>query len=51
MSNPIISLNNVVKEFTIGGGFASEDRFKALQGVSFDLYKGRTRACWGVRMR
>ncbi|UUM31924.1 ATP-binding cassette domain-containing protein [Vibrio japonicus] len=47
MSNPIISLNNVVKEFTIGGGFASEDRFKALQGVSFDLYKGRTLALVG----
>lgn len=47
MSNPIISLNNVVKEFTIGGGFASEERFKALQGVSFDLYKGRTLALVG----
>lgn len=47
MSNPIISLNNVVKEFTIGGGFAAEERFKALQGVSFDLYKGRTLALVG----
>ncbi|CAK4074802.1 ATP-binding cassette domain-containing protein [Vibrio sp. 16] len=47
MSEPIIRLNNVVKEFTIGGGFASEERFKALQGVSFDIYKGRTLALVG----
>ncbi|WP_159737652.1 ATP-binding cassette domain-containing protein [Vibrio atypicus] len=47
MSEPILSLSNVVKEFTIGGGFASEERFKALQGVSFDLYKGRTLALVG----
>ena len=38
MSQPIIQLNNVVKEFTIGGGFAAQDRFKALQGVSFSLH-------------
>ncbi|EGA71504.1 oligopeptide transport ATP-binding protein OppF [Vibrio sinaloensis DSM 21326] len=47
MSDPILSLRNVVKEFTIGGGFASEERFKALQGVSFDIHKGRTLALVG----
>ncbi|NUW70664.1 ATP-binding cassette domain-containing protein [Vibrio coralliilyticus] len=47
MSQPIIQLNNVVKEFTIGGGFASQDRFKALQGVSFSLHKGKTLALVG----
>lgn len=47
MSQPIIQLNNVVKEFTIGGGFAAQDRFKALQGVSFSLYKGKTLALVG----
>lgn len=47
MSEPILSLKNVVKEFSIGGGFASEERFKALQGVSFDIYQGRTLALVG----
>ncbi|MDA0149833.1 ATP-binding cassette domain-containing protein [Vibrio sp. LaRot3] len=47
MSEPIIQVNNIVKEFTIGGGFSSVERFKALQGVSFDLYKGRTLALVG----
>ena len=47
MSQPIIQLNNVVKEFTIGGGFAAHDRFKALQGVSFSLHKGKTLALVG----
>ncbi|KOO14943.1 peptide ABC transporter ATPase [Vibrio xuii] len=42
MSEPIIQLNNVVKEFTIGGGFSSVDTFKALQGITLNLYKGRT---------
>ncbi|MGD8110384.1 ATP-binding cassette domain-containing protein [Vibrio sp. TRT 21S02] len=47
MSEPIISLHNVVKEFTIGGGFASQEQFRALQGVSFNLHKGRTLALVG----
>ncbi|PAU40254.1 dipeptide/oligopeptide/nickel ABC transporter ATP-binding protein [Vibrio coralliilyticus] len=47
MSQPIIQLNNVVKEFTIGGGFAAQDRFKALQSVSFSLHKGKTLALVG----
>ncbi|NOH60532.1 ATP-binding cassette domain-containing protein [Vibrio sp. RE88] len=47
MSQPIIQLNNVVKEFTIGGGFAVQDRFKALQGVSFSIHKGKTLALVG----
>lgn len=47
MSQPIIQLSNVVKEFTIGGGFAAQDRFKALQGVSFSLHKGKTLALVG----
>ncbi len=44
---PIIQVNNIVKEFTIGGGFSSVERFKALQGVSFNLYAGRTLALVG----
>lgn len=47
MSQPIIQLNNVVKEFTIGGGFASVERFKALQGITLNLHKGRTLALVG----
>ncbi|MGF1909436.1 ATP-binding cassette domain-containing protein [Vibrio kasasachensis] len=47
MSEVIIELNNIVKEFTIGGGFSSVERFKALQGVSFSLRKGRTLALVG----
>ncbi|EEX94789.1 oligopeptide transport ATP-binding protein OppF [Vibrio orientalis CIP 102891 = ATCC 33934] len=47
MSDPIIQLNNVVKEFTIGGGFSSVDTFKALQGITLNLYKGRTLALVG----
>ncbi|WP_162047640.1 ATP-binding cassette domain-containing protein [Vibrio taketomensis] len=47
MMEPIIQVNNIVKEFTIGGGFSSVERFKALQGVSFNLYAGRTLALVG----
>ncbi len=47
MSEPIIRLNNVVKEFTVGGGFAKEERFRALQGISFDIYAGKTLALVG----
>lgn len=47
MSQPIIQLCNVVKEFTIGGGFASVERFKALQGITLNLHKGRTLALVG----
>lgn len=34
MSQPIIQMKNVIKEFTVGGGFAKEETFRALQGVS-----------------
>ncbi|CAH0535735.1 Vitamin B12 import ATP-binding protein BtuD [Vibrio stylophorae] len=44
---PVISVQNVVKEFTIGGGFSSVDKFRALDDVSFDLYAGRTLALVG----
>ncbi|WP_394126739.1 ABC transporter ATP-binding protein [Vibrio hepatarius] len=47
MSEPIIQLNNVVKEFNIGGGFSSVDTFKALQGITLNLHKGRTMALVG----
>ncbi|MFM2587489.1 ATP-binding cassette domain-containing protein [Vibrio sp. TBV020] len=47
MSEPIIQLNNVVKEFSIGGGFSSVDSFKALQGITLSLHKGRTLALVG----
>ncbi len=47
MSEPVISVRNVTKEFTIGGGFSSTEKFKALQGVSFDLYAGKTLALVG----
>lgn len=47
MSEPIILVNDIVKEFNIGGGFSSVERFKALQGVSFNLHKGRTLALVG----
>ena len=47
MDKPLIQVKNIVKEFTVGGGFAKEDTFKALQGISFDLYAGRTLALVG----
>ncbi|WP_194436964.1 ATP-binding cassette domain-containing protein [Vibrio fluminensis] len=47
MSEPIIQVNDIVKEFNVGGGFSSVERFKALQGVSFNLHKGRTLALVG----
>lgn len=47
MNTPIIEVKNVVKEFTVGGGFARTEQFRALQGVSFNLYAGRTLALVG----
>ncbi|MUL18124.1 ABC transporter ATP-binding protein [Aliivibrio fischeri] len=47
MTQPLIEVKNVVKEFTIGGGFAKEENFKALQGISFNLYAGKTLALVG----
>ncbi|CAH1540047.1 Oligopeptide transport ATP-binding protein OppF [Vibrio jasicida] len=47
MSEPIIQMKNVIKEFKVGGGFAKEETFRALQGVSFDLYAGKTLALVG----
>ena len=38
MSQPIFQVKNLVKEFTVGGGFGKEEIFRALHGVSFDLY-------------
>ena len=47
MQKPIIQVKNVVKEFTVGGGLGKEDIFRALHGVSFDLYAGKTLALVG----
>ncbi|MBR9786924.1 MAG: ABC transporter ATP-binding protein [Vibrionaceae bacterium] len=47
MNQPIIQMKNVVKEFKVGGGLAKEETFRALQGVSFDLYAGKTLALVG----
>ncbi|MGF1752667.1 ATP-binding cassette domain-containing protein [Vibrio makurazakiensis] len=47
MRQPIIQVNNIVKDFTVGGGFGKEEIFRALQGVSFDLYAGKTLALVG----
>lgn len=47
MSQPIIEVNNVSKEFKMNAGFASEETFKALQGISFNLYSGKTLALVG----
>ncbi|WP_394246584.1 ATP-binding cassette domain-containing protein [Vibrio profundi] len=47
MTKPIIQVKNVVKDFTVGGGFGKEEIFRALQGVSFDLYAGKTLALVG----
>ena len=47
MSQPIIQMKNVIKEFKIGGGLAKEETFRALQSVSFDLYAGKTLALVG----
>ena len=42
MSQPIFQVKNLVKEFTVGGGFGKEEIFRALHGVSFDLHAGKT---------
>ncbi len=47
MSQPIIQMKNVIKEFKVGGGLAKEETFRALQGVTFDLYAGKTLALVG----
>ena len=47
MNQPIIQMKNVIKEFRVGGGLAKEETFRALQGVSFDLYAGKTLALVG----
>lgn len=47
MQQPIIQVKNVVKEFTVGGGLDKEEIFRALHGVSFDLYAGKTLALVG----
>ncbi|MCW0469597.1 ATP-binding cassette domain-containing protein [Vibrio chagasii] len=41
-----MQVKNPVKEFT-GGGDLKEEIFRALHGVSFDLYPGRTLALVG----
>ncbi|MBY7729092.1 ATP-binding cassette domain-containing protein [Vibrio bathopelagicus] len=47
MTQPIIQVKNLVKEFAVGGGFGKEDIFRALHGVSFDIYAGKTLALVG----
>ncbi|WP_299013357.1 ABC transporter ATP-binding protein [uncultured Photobacterium sp.] len=47
MSQPIIEVKNVTKEFSAGGGFASKEIFRALNDISFKLCKGRTLALVG----
>lgn len=47
MSQPIFQVKNLVKEFTVDGGFGKEDIFRALHGVSFDLHAGKTLALVG----
>ncbi|UWZ99400.1 ATP-binding cassette domain-containing protein [Vibrio splendidus] len=47
MSQPIFQVKNLVKEFTVGGGFGKEEIFRALHGVSFDLHAGKTLALVG----
>ncbi|MEZ9393634.1 ATP-binding cassette domain-containing protein [Vibrio splendidus] len=47
MSQPIFQVKNLVKEFTVGGGFGKEAIFRALHGVSFDLHAGKTLALVG----
>lgn len=47
MSQPIFQVQNLVKEFTVGGGLGKEAIFRALHGVSFDLHAGKTLALVG----
>lgn len=47
MSQPIFQVKDLVKEFTVGGGFGKEAIFRALHGVSFDLHAGKTLALVG----
>ncbi|RBM67907.1 ABC transporter ATP-binding protein [Vibrio tarriae] len=47
MSDCILEMKNVVKDFTVGGGLAKTDIFRALTGVSFKLRAGKTLALVG----
>ncbi|MCK6264169.1 ATP-binding cassette domain-containing protein [Vibrio sp. ZSDE26] len=47
MSSPILQVNNVIKDFTVGGGFGKPENFRALQGISFDIHAGKTLALVG----
>ncbi|ELR65647.1 Oligopeptide transport ATP-binding protein OppF [Photobacterium marinum] len=47
MSQPIIEVKSVTKEFAAGGGFGSKEIFRALNNVSFTLHRGRTLALVG----
>ncbi|UPR49953.1 ABC transporter ATP-binding protein [Vibrio cyclitrophicus] len=47
MSQPIFQVKNLVKEFTVGGGFGKEEIFRALHGVSFNLHASKTLALVG----
>lgn len=47
MSQPIFQVKDLVKEFTVGGGFGKEAIFRSLHGVSFDLHAGKTLALVG----
>ncbi|MGC9401956.1 ATP-binding cassette domain-containing protein [Vibrio genomosp. F10] len=47
MNTPILQVNNVVKDFTVGGGLSKQDTFRALQGISFNIHAGRTLALVG----
>ncbi|MGF1722082.1 ATP-binding cassette domain-containing protein [Vibrio kyushuensis] len=47
MNPPILQVKNVIKDFTVGGGFGKQEIFRALQGISFDIHAGRTLALVG----
>ncbi|MDO6706659.1 ATP-binding cassette domain-containing protein [Photobacterium sp. 1_MG-2023] len=47
MSQPVIELKHIVKDFQSGGGFSHSDTFRALDDVSFQLHAGRTLALVG----
>lgn len=46
MSEPIIQMKNVIKEFKVGGGFAKEETFRALQGVSLIFMQAKPLRWW-----
>jgi ABC-type antimicrobial peptide transport system ATPase subunit len=52
MTTPLVEVKNLKKYFKVSGGSFQNPRFvKAVDDVSFSIYKGETLGPWANRMR